>query len=34
LLKRDLVFAGPPTIRWNHLSAGYDLDDFWIRLRS
>ncbi len=34
LLKRDLVFNGPPTIQWNHLSAGYDLDDFIIRLRS
>jgi cytochrome P450 len=32
LLERDLVHAGPPRVRWNPISAGYDLDRFFVRL--
>jgi len=34
LLREDVVAAGPPRIRWNLVSQGYDLDGFRIRRRS
>lgn len=33
LLSRDVVAAGPPRVRWNPVSQGYDLDGFLVRLR-
>jgi len=33
LLVHDVVPAGPPRVRWNPVSQGYDLDRFMIRLR-
>jgi cytochrome P450 len=33
LLAHDLVAAGPPQVRWNPVSQGYDLDRFMVRLR-
>jgi cytochrome P450 len=33
LLALDLVAEGPPRVRWNPVSQGYDLDRFRIRLR-
>jgi len=33
LLARDLVADGPPRVRWNPVSQGYDLDRFLVRLR-
>lgn len=33
LFRRDLVTEGPPTVSWNAVSQGYELDRFWIRLR-
>jgi hypothetical protein len=27
------VAAGPPRVRWNPVSQGYDLDRFMVRLR-
>jgi cytochrome P450 len=33
LLRRDVVAEGPPRVRWNQVSQGYDLDRFRIRLR-
>jgi cytochrome P450 len=32
LLAHDVVVAGPPRVRWNPVSQGYDLDRFMIRL--
>ena len=32
LFARDVVAAGPPRVRWNPVSTGYDLDSFDIRL--
>jgi cytochrome P450 len=32
LLARDLVAAGPPRVRWNPVSQGYDLDRFLVRV--
>jgi cytochrome P450 len=32
LLARDVVAEGPPRVRWNPVSQGYDLDRFMIRL--
>src|SRR5918997_3681625 len=34
LLVRDLVAEGPPRVRWNPVSQGYDLDRFLVRLRT
>jgi cytochrome P450 len=31
LFDRDVVPAGPPRVRWNPVSQGYDLDRFWVR---
>jgi cytochrome P450 len=33
LLAHDVVAAGPPRVRWNPVSQGYELDRFMIRLR-
>jgi cytochrome P450 len=33
LLALDLVAEGPPRVRWNPVSQGYDLDRFLVRLR-
>lgn len=33
LLAHDVVADGPPRVSWNPVSQGYDLDQFWIRLR-
>jgi hypothetical protein len=33
LLARDLITDGPPRVRWNTVSQGYDLDRFMVRLR-
>jgi cytochrome P450 len=33
LLVHDVVAAGPPRVRWNPVSQGYDLDRFMIKLR-
>ena len=33
LLARDVVSEGPPRVRWNPVSQGYDLDRFMVRLR-
>ena len=33
LLARDVVADGPPRVRWNPVSQGYDLDRFMVRLR-
>jgi cytochrome P450 len=33
LLARDLITDGPPQVRWNTVSQGYDLDRFMVRLR-
>ena len=33
LLALDLVADGPPRVRWNPVSQGYDLDRFRVRLR-
>lgn len=33
LLRRDVVAAGPPEVRWNAVSMGYELDRFLIRIR-
>jgi cytochrome P450 len=33
LLTRDVISAGPPRVRWNPVSQGYDLDRFMVRLR-
>ena len=33
LLAHDVVAAGPPQVRWNPVSQGYDLDRFMVRLR-
>ena len=33
LLARDVVAEGPPRVRWNPVSQGYDLDRFMVRLR-
>jgi hypothetical protein len=33
LLTHDVVAAGPPRVRWNPVSQGYDLDRFMVRLR-
>ena len=30
----DIVADGPPRVRWNPVSQGYDLDHFMVRLRS
>jgi cytochrome P450 len=32
LLEREVVADGPPRVRWNPVSQGYDLNEFWIRL--
>jgi len=32
-LAHDVVAAGPPRVRWNPVSQGYDLDRFMVRLR-
>ncbi len=32
LLGHDIVAEGPPTVRWNPVSQGYDLDHFMLRL--
>jgi cytochrome P450 len=34
LLALDIVADGPPRVRWNPVSQGYDLDRFLVRLRS
>jgi cytochrome P450 len=34
LLALDVVADGPPRVRWNPVSQGYDLDRFRVRLRS
>jgi cytochrome P450 len=34
LLALDLVAEGPPRVRWNPVSQGYDLDRFLVRLRA
>ena len=34
LLALDIGAAGPPRVRWNAVSQGYDLDRFLVRLRS
>ncbi len=34
LMALDIVADGPPRVRWNPVSQGYDLDHFMIRLRS
>jgi cytochrome P450 len=34
LLAHDVVAAGPPRVRWNPVSQGYDLDRFMVRLRA
>jgi cytochrome P450 len=31
LFAREVVPAGPPRVRWNPVSQGYDLDRFWVR---
>ena len=33
LLARDVIAHGPPRVRWNPVSQGYDLDRFMVRLR-
>jgi len=33
LLQRDVVADGPPRVRWNPVTQGYDLDAFLVRLR-
>jgi cytochrome P450 len=33
LLARNVVAAGPPRVRWNPVSQGYDLDRFMVTLR-
>lgn len=33
LLQRDVVADGPPRVRWNPVTQGYDLDNFLVRLR-
>lgn len=32
LLAREIVADGPPQVRWNRVSQGYDLDGFMVRL--
>jgi cytochrome P450 len=32
-LAHDVVAEGPPRVRWNPVSQGYDLDRFMVRLR-
>ncbi len=34
LLDRDVIADGPPQVRWNPVSQGYDLDGFMVRLAS
>lgn len=34
LFRRDVVAEGPPRVRWNPVSQGYDLDRFMLRLGS
>lgn len=34
LFRRDIVADGPPRVRWNPVSQGYDLDRFMLRLGS
>lgn len=34
LLRYDVVADAPPTVLWNPLTQGYDLNAFWIRRRS
>jgi len=31
LFRHEVVSQGPPTVRWNPVTQGYDLDGFWIR---
>lgn len=31
LMRDDIVSDGPPTVQWNELVQGYDLDGLWIR---
>ena len=33
LLAHDVIAKGPPRVRWNPVSQGYDLDRFMVRLR-
>ncbi|MBB2923694.1 cytochrome P450 [Cellulomonas cellasea] len=33
LLRRDVVADGPPNVRWNEVTQGYDLDRFRVRVR-
>jgi cytochrome P450 len=33
LFRRDIVADGPPRVRWNPVSQGYDLDRFMLRAR-
>jgi len=33
LVAHDVVAAGPPRVRWNPISQGYDLDRFLVKLR-
>ena len=33
LFRRDIVAEGPPRVRWNPVSQGYDLDRFMLRAR-
>lgn len=33
LLRRDVVAEGPPHVRWNEVTQGYDLDRFLVRVR-
>ncbi|MGW6128919.1 cytochrome P450 [Cellulomonas sp. NPDC055163] len=33
LLRRDVVADGPPHVRWNEVTQGYDLDRFLVRAR-
>jgi len=34
LFERDIVADGPPTVQWNAITQGYDLDSMLIRLRA
>ena len=34
LFRRDIVADGPPRVRWNPVSQGYDLDRFMLRVAS
>jgi hypothetical protein len=34
LFRHDIVALGPPTVSWNPVSQGYDLDDFLVTRRA